>query len=409
LPDVKIFSFALRNVLRNRHRSLVTVLAMAFAGIIMIVFAALMDGFLDATERHAVIMNTGDVQIHAPGYMNDPDLYTYVDNTYELLSLLEKNGFYASPRLYGFALAAAGKSSAGVKLRGISINRENTVTEISRHVMLGAWLESGDTRGVVIGKKLARTLGVKVGDEIVIVGQASDGSMANDLYRVKGILKTVGDEIDQAGFFMLDTAFRELMVFPKGVHEIAIMRSNRDTDLELAKQRIEEIAGDYEIKDWQDLQPVIARILDLADAQKVIMILITYVAVATVILNAVLMSVFERIHEFGVMKALGVGPWFLVRLIFTELFIMIFAASIVALACGWFIAYRLELNGIDLSSIATGASFGGVAIDPVWPAKVTPGALFLPVLFLILIGFLAAVYPAVKAAVIQPVRAIYYR
>ena len=139
------------------------------------------------------------------------------------------------------------------------------------------------------------------------------------------------------------------------------------------------------------------------------MILITYVAVAMVVLNAILMSVFERIHEFGVMKAIGVSPWQIVLLIFSETLIQVLVASVLALISGWPLALYYQTHGIDLSAIAGSTTFGGIAIDPIWYAYVTPNSLILPVAFLYLIAVLAVIYPAAKAAVIQPVQAIYYR
>jgi len=406
---MNILLLASRNVVRYWHRTLVTSLAMAFAGFIIILFAALLAGMIQASERNAVIMNAGDFQIHVSGYRDDPDLYKRIYNSQELLAKLNKEGFLATPRLYGFALAASGTASAGVQLRGLNIDLENMVTQIDRHVMEGAWLNNADPTGVVIGKKLARTLGTKLGSEIVIIGQASDGSMANELYRVKGILKSVGTVIDQSGFFMLDQSYRELMVLQNGVHEIVIMRPDRRANLDVATNTIKSIATDYEVLNWKELQPVIARILGIMDSQIFVMMLITYIAVGMVVLNAMLMSVFERIHEFGIMKAIGVTPWQIILLILLETTIQIIFAAILALVSGWSAAHYYQQYGLDLSNIASSASFGGIAMDPVWYAHVTTEALVTPVLFLFVIGLLAVIYPAIKAALIEPVKAIHYR
>ena len=405
---MKILSIASRSVFRNWRRTLITTLAMGFSGFIMILFAALMAGMLQTSERNAVAMNLGDIQIHAEGYRDDPDLYNRIDNTADLVNKLQQVGFHATQRIYGFGLAAAGSTSAGVQMRGVNLKNEATVTQVHKHVMQGQWLADSDPMGVVIGRKLARTLGVRPGDEVIIIGQATDGSMANDLYTVRGILKSIGEEVDRAGFFMVERSFRELMVLPEGAHEIAVMRPDRSSDLESATAQVAALARGYEILNWRQLQPVIARILDLADAQTIIMILITYVAVAMVILNAMLMSVFERIREFGIMKAIGVTPWQLMTLVYAETMIQVVIASIISLASGWSAAHYFQKNGIDLSAIASSTSFGGVAIDPIWNAHVTTEALALPVVFLFIIAAAAVIYPAIKPAVIRPVKAIHY-
>ena len=406
---MKILSIASRNVFRNWRRTLVTTLAMGFAGFIMILFAALTEGLLQTSERNAVVMDLGDIQIHSEGYRDDPDLYKRIDNADDIVRSLKQIGFHATQRLYGFGLAAAGSASAGVQLRGINLSTERTVTQVHRHVMQGGWMDDRDPKGVVIGRKLARTLGVKLGDEVVFIGQAADGSMANELYNVKGILKSVGEEVDRSGLYMPESEFRELMVLPEGAHEIAVMRPDRSSDLEAATAQVAGLARGYETMHWRRLKPVIARILDLADAQIIIMVLITYVAVAMVVLNAMLMSVFERIRELGIMKAIGVTPRQLMLMVYAETMLQVAMASVMATVLGWSVSRYFQGHGIDLSSIASGASFGGVAMDPIWKAYVTAEAVLIPILFLFVIAILAVLYPAIKAAVIQPVRAIHYR
>ncbi len=406
---MRILSIASRNVVRNWRRTLVTTLAMGFAGFIMILYAALTEGLLQTSERNAVAMNLGDMQIHAEGYRDDPDLYKRIDNAAGLVSKLQQAGFHATQRVYGFGLAAAGSTSAGVQLRGVSLANEATVTQIHQHVMQGNWLTDTDPMGVVIGRKLARTLGVKPGDEVIIIGQATDGSMANDLYTVRGILKSIGEGVDRAGFFMVEHTFRDLMVLPQGAHEIAVMRPDRSRNLESATAQVAALSPGYETMNWRQLQPVIARILDLADASTIIMVLITYVAVAMVVLNAMLMSVFERIRELGIMKALGVTPWQLTLLVYAETMVQVVMAGIIALASGWSVSHYFQNNGIDLSAISSSVSFGGVAMDPIWRAYVTTEAVVLPIVFLFIIAAAAVIYPAIKAAVIRPVKAIYYR
>ena len=406
---MRIFSLATRNVARNWRRSAVTIGAMAFAAAIMILFAALMEGLLRDSERNAVTMNLGDVQIHQAGYLDDPDLYQRITNADELIPRLRQLGYYASQRLYGFGLAAAGTASAGVQLRGIDVANEITVTQIHSHLIAGRWLTDTDDQGIVIGRKLARTLGVDLGDEVVFVGQASDGAMANELYRVRGILKSVGEEIDRGGIFMTLRAFRQLMVLPEGAHEIAVLRPDRNTDLDVTREQIAALAPELETKDWRQLRPVVARILEMADVQTIIMVIITYIAVATIVLNAMLMSVFERIQEFGVMKAVGVTPAQIIQLIYLETLWQTAVAALIGTVLGFAGSRYFQSHGIDLSAQASGFSFGGIALDPVWRAYITPDSLIVPIAFLFIIAILAVIYPAIKAALIRPVAAIHHR
>lgn len=405
---MNLLAFAIRNVKRNSHRSLVTIGAMGFAGMIMILYASLMEGLFLASERNALGMNLGDIQIHVKGYRDDPDLYTRIADADDMVIQLQKSGYTATQRLFGFALAAAGTSSAGVQLRGINLNNESSVTLIHKHVATGQWLTHTDPSGVVLGRKLARSLNVEVGDELVIVGQAADGAMANDLYKVRGILKSVGEEIDRGGFYMLDSSFRSLMGLSDGAHEIVVLRGNRDQPIASAASHIAAMFPDYETLDWKTLHPLIAEILNMSDVNIYIMLVITYVAVAMVVLNAMLMSVFERIREFGVMKAVGFGPFQLVGLIYAEALVQVLIALILAAVVGIPLSFYFETHGIDLTNVISGVSFAGIAIDPIWRAEVTQRAALAPLVTLFIIACIAVIYPAIKAAVIRPVKAIHY-
>jgi len=122
-----------------------------------------------------------------------------------------------------------------------------------------------------------------------------------------------------------------------------------------------------------------------------------------------LMNVFERIHEFGIMKALGVSPMQLVALVFAETFILTLLAAAVGLAGGWWISAYYQQHGIDMSALAGSISYGGIAFDPVWYGAITTSALVYPVLFLFVVAAIAVIYPAARAALLSPVKAIYYR
>ncbi|NTV15686.1 MAG: ABC transporter permease [Desulfobulbaceae bacterium] len=402
---------ALRNVWRTRQRSGVIILAMGFAGFIMIFYAALMEGLLRTTERNAIAMETGQIQIHDPGYRDDPDLYKMVAGSAPVLDLLAAAGFQAAPRLYGFALAAAGNASAGVQLRGVAIAPESRVTEIHQHLLAGNWLAEDDPEGVVIGRKLARVLGLAVGGEVVVVGQAADGSTANQIFRVRGVLKTANENIDRAGFFLLEKTFRSLLVMPAGYHEIALRYSGADGQLLDSHTRAlaTRLTG-LEVRNWRQLQPVLARVLDLSRYSLLLMLFITYTAVGILTLNSMLMAVFERIQEFGIIKALGVPPWQVFVLIVVETVIQILAASVLAVVTALPLSLYCQTHPVDLSALAsTSASIAGIALDPFWYSQVTPETVLAPLLVMATMALLSVIYPALKAARIKPLAAIHFR
>jgi putative ABC transport system permease protein len=404
---VSIFKLAWRNIWRNKRRTLTTVSAMSLALAVMILYSGLVDGYMAGMERNILDLEVGDVQVFAADYRENPSLYTRIENPDDILKVFDGAGFKSSARLIANGLAAAGDSSAGVELRGITPSRDAEVSRVNRQVMVGEWVDEADPDGVVLGRQLARNLGVNPGDEVVILTQGSDGSMANELYSVRGVLKSVSEATDRAAVFMPAKSFRELMVMPEGAHQI-IVRKPEAIELSQAAARIKELAPNLDVKTWRELMPTLSTMLESTGSVMFTMFFIVYIAIGILILNAMLMAVFERIREFGVLKAIGMGPGTVMRLILAESVLQTFLALVVGISLSipgnWF----LTTSGIDLSGLGD-MSVAGMAWDTTMRSSVDAGTYVGPILALLIIVFFAVLYPAAKAAVIPPVAAIYHR
>jgi putative ABC transport system permease protein len=259
---------------------------------------------------------------------------------------------------------------------------------------------------VVLGWRLARSLGAHPGDEVIVLSQASDGSMANDLFRVRGTLSSVGDATDRASMFMTAETFRELMVVPEGVHQL-ILRAPEGMALDEAADRVEAVGGSVEALTWRELLPIVAGMLDSTESLVYIIFFIVYIAIGILILNAMLMAVFERIREFGVMKAIGTGPGTVFGLLLAEALLETMIALGVGLALAAPFAWYIQEYGLSVASLA-GTSMMGLTMPPTWRGVYGPEAVGGPVSVLLAIVGLAAVYPAAKAALIRPIDAMRY-
>ncbi len=397
---------AWRNLWRNRRRTLVTIGAMSLALLVMILYAGLMEGYLRNMERTVLDLEVGDVQVFAEGYRDNPSIYTRIENPDELLAPLDAEGFPASGRLLAYGMAAAGESSAGVSFRGVDVARDARVSLVHEQVAEGRWLDPEDPGGVVLGRRLARTLGVSPGAELVVLTQGADGAMAYDLYTVRGVLLGIGDATDRSGVFMTAGAFRELLVVPDGVHQIIVRRPG-EIDLPGAADRVHTLAGELDVKTWRQLLPTIASMLDSARGVMIAMFFIIYVAIGILILNAMLMAVFERIREFGVLKALGVGPLDVMRLMLVESAIQTGIAILVGVTLAVPSLWYLSNTGINLAQLG-GVTIMGIAWDPVWRAAVQADIFTRPILVLVSIVAAAVFYPALKAALIRPIDAMHH-
>ena len=188
---MNLFKMAWRNLWRNRRRSVVTIGAMSFALLILLLYAGIVEGLLVAMEDDVLDYEVGDLQVFAAGYLDNPSLYSRIDDPEAVLAALDAAGYPASARLLAGGLAAAGDLSAGVSFRGVDVEREARVSRVHERIAEGEWLDPGDARGVVLGRRLARILEARPGDELVVLSQGADGSIANDLFTVRGVLGTV--------------------------------------------------------------------------------------------------------------------------------------------------------------------------------------------------------------------------
>ena len=398
---------AWRNVWRNRRRTLVTIAAMSLGLLTMILYAGLVEGYIIGLERNVLDLELGDIQIHADDYRRHPSLYKKIDRDDEILADLDDAGYPASARLLGTGLAAAGDSSSGVALRGLDPARDAAVSKVSQHVQHGQWLDPADPRGVVIGRRLAKILAIDVGDEFVVLGQGADGSMANEMYNVRGILKSIADGVDRSGIYMTAAAFRELMVLPEGAHQIVVRRPT-SVELPQATEHVVSAAAELDVQNWKQLTPTVAKMLESTRAAMMAMYAVIYVVIGILILNAMLMAVFERVREFGVLKAIGVGPGHVFRLILAEAAVMTSVAVLVGVGLAIPGLLYLQDTGLDLTSYGD-MSIAGIAWDPVMRAVINENTFVGPVVAMLFIIGLAVIYPALRAAMITPVEAMRHR
>jgi ABC-type lipoprotein release transport system permease subunit len=396
--------FAWRNVWRNTRRSVVTIAATSLALFVMILYTGLMTGYLRGVEANILDLEIGDAQAFADGYREKPSLYTTIAAPAQFVDALEQAGFSVTARLLATGLGAGEDNSAGVQIIGVDVLSDAKVTKISEHVEQGTWL-TPDDEGVVLGRRLAKMLGLSSGGELVVLSQGADGSMANDVYVVRGVLEGISEGVDRAAVFMTHDEFRELMALPEGVHQM-IIRTPPQAELSAATQDALALAPTgVQVSSWKQLAPMLASMIDSAGGAMKVMSVIVYLAVGIVILNAMLMAVFERIRELGVLKAIGFTPAKVLRLILLETAVQVAVAVMVGLALAIPANHYLVHTGLDLSALGN-VTIMGMAWDPIWRSHVELSTYTGPTIMLVVIVAFAVSYPAVRAATIRPLDAM---
>lgn len=394
-----------RNIFRQKKRSLFTALSMLSGFVLGAIFIGWADGsynnIINTFTRHRL----GHIQIHEKSYLDRPSLYKTIDTTREIEPVLEQiRGIDNwAPRIYSSGLATVGEESAGVRIIGIHPTRETLTTRFDNKIIEGQNFSSSPSHEAIIGKGLVQILDTGLEDEIVIITQGADGSIANDLYTIIGIVETGNKASDRTSFYLHLEDAQELLVLQERVHEIAVTVSDLDEVRKISQVLEKRISNpDLSVKTWQEFARSFY-IAMKADKQGMwIMLVVIMLIVAVGVFNTVLMSVLERQREYGVLKAVGTKPSQVIWLVLTEtniLALMCIAAGIVA---GLLANFFLSRHGISLSKTIT---YGGMTIRYL-KSEINVRSFVIPTLTILLSATLVSLIPAVKAARTDPAQSM---
>jgi putative ABC transport system permease protein len=406
----RLARIAWSNLWRNPRRTAITVSALAL-GLVMLAFTlSIMAGMTRDLIEQGTGLLLGHIEVHAAGYRPDRSIFDTIPGDGRALAerlrkLPDVRG--AAPRAIGYGLVSAGENSVGAELLGVVPAAESSVSSLLSHVAEGASLSTGndDTSRaeVLIGKRLARTLAVRPGDEIVILTQAADGSLGNDLYRLAGCFETGVDTIDSGLVVMHLDALQNLLVLPPArLHEIALRTDDATKATAVAARLSAELGNGLDVAAWPTLAPQIAGYLAMSDGWLWLLYLIVLGLACIAVLNTMLMAVFERFREFGVLAAIGMRPLHVILLVAFEVLGLAVVSLVAAAAIGApLLRWEIE-HGIDLRSMTSGYTMSGVAMSPIMRGAWDPGSLVTAALLLIVFALLSGLYPAVRATRADP-------
>ena len=405
---MKTIEVSWRNLWRNRTRTNVTIAAVALCIAILIIFQSMIVGLIEKAVFNTTNLVIGEVQIHANGYLNDKSLYKDLKNTEKIKSIAKKNNIGLVERSYGFGLISSGTKSAGTQFWGVNPESELMHFDFAKHINQGTFLNSSSSNKIVLGNKLALSLAAEVGTELVVFVQGADGSLGNDLFYVSGILKNVAENIDRSAAIILENDFNILFSSNNMIHEIAL-NSKGNFEAEEIQNLMSAEIKDVEIDTWKQLMPTIALMTEkMSVFMRTLFSLIFTIAAGLGVMNTMIMSTYDRMKEFGIIRAIGATPWRIIKQVSLEAIILTFIASIIGTIVGLSAALYFQKYGFVVSGQGN-FSFGGVVMDPIWKASVSLEIILLPIGLMMLTSILSSLYPASIAARIKPVEAIHYK
>ena len=405
---MNLIYLARRSLARDLPMTMIQILGMGAVCAVLIVWSSFAVGFRSMVYGAATRLLLGEAQVHHESYMNSESIYDTVAFDDASARALAAVNFAVAPRLYSYALAAQANSSRGIKVVGIDPDRENKVSDIHNHLASGNFIDAGSKGTVSVGSDLAEALQLTVGGEIIIFGQAADGGLTSGIFKVAGILLPVNATVDQRHVYMNQADFRELFLVEKGVHEL-VLRHESARGVSVGADDLSEIRKIYpaaSVQGWRELRPGLAGILDLLGYTLYGTLFFVYLALGSIILNMKLMAVLDRLREYGVMQAVGMGRGQIMSLIFTEAMLRALGACVVALALGIPGGLYLQQHGIDLSHLVKRIAYSEMMLEPVLYGHLGPWQVINPLLFLLVMAPLAALYPAWIASHIDPAQAI---
>lgn len=402
------FAVAWRNLWRHPVRSGLTASGMSIAVIMVMWMVSYMGGMYGQIYDVMINQKLGHVQIHHPDFPGRHLMHDTLADADALLTAVEalSETVGATGRLTAFGLVGSSETSTGGKLVGIDPVTEHAVTGLDERVRQGRMFTPGAANEAVIGLQLAEELKLEVGGEVVVILQAADGSMANELYSVVGIAKTGDGMLDRGGVWVDRTALQELLALPDQLHEVLVLTSDMDLAPALSAA-VKGVVGDAPlVRTWQETDPQTAQMAGFQALSIGIMLFIFYGVAGLGILNTMLMAVFERTRELGLLQALGLKPGRIRAIVLAESFMLALVATSIGGSIGLGIQYLMTTKGMDMSVNGQGMEYMGLVLDPVIKGTYEPATTMFTLVFVFVVALGASLWPAYRATRMDPIEAM---
>ena len=401
---IQIFKMAFRDLGRNRRRNFFSALAVAIGLALLILLSSVIQGEMGSAIESAINLQSGHIQIRAASYDANKSSLKWedlVENPEQIASQVAALDQVkaATPRLYASGFLSTGDESTGVQIYGV--DPQSAANDPYRNgIISGEFLTADDREGLLIGKPAAEKLHLGVGDKVSLSVNTADGNVQEQVFIIRGIYTTETYGFDNGTVF-LPLAKAQALTQTEG-HASTIFILLKDTAY--TDQVVEALksSSNLEVLTWRDLNKLIVEFETLYQGYISFFYLIILAITASVIVNTLIMSVYERTREIGVLSAIGMRGGRILWMFLTESFLLAVGGILMGLVLGVFAVYLFNINGYYIGNMG----LNGMLITDTLRARLTMDNTINVTVMTFIATILSGLYPAVMASRMEPVQAL---
>ena len=402
-----IFKIAFKNVWRNKARSLIVIIAITLGLAGGIFTASVITGMVEQKIRTGINNEVSHMQIHQSDFLKNFESRYVIPHADSIAGVISKipevKAVCSRTRITG--MAASPNSAAGIQIVGVDPAREKKVTTLYTAIpdSGGGYFTGSRKNQIVIGRKLADKLKIRLKSKVVIRFQNTDGNLTEAAFSVNGIYQTANTVFDETNVFIKKSDLDLLTGCDNGIQEIALILKDIAKIPAVEASLKDKLPGLF-VQNWMEIRPDMGMVTSAIAIEVYIILGIILFALAFGIVNTMLMIVFERTRELGMLMAVGMSKSRVFRMIMLETIFLTVIGGVIGMALSATLVGYFHQHGIDLSSASKG--LGAFGFDPkIYPYISREFYINLTVM-IFCTGILSAVMPARKALKLKPVEAI---
>tara|TARA_Y100001949_G_scaffold174970_1_gene183615 strand:+ start:4435 stop:5661 length:1227 start_codon:yes stop_codon:yes gene_type:complete len=393
-----------RNVWRNKLRSIVVIFSVIFGLLGGIIIIAMSYGLNEERMNNAVEAYLSHVQIHNKQFSEDYNILNTIDNLSQIEDVIKNDNRVVSysKRIILNGMLSNSNGSYGIQVKGIDPEQEKMVTNTFEKIIEGEYFNSKRDNTILVGKKLADRLNLKLKSKVVVTFQDENYDLTSLLFRVEGIYRSGNSRYDESNVFVRNDNIKKNLPAFSGYHELPILLTDINLRNEVKKD-LSKISEENIVEGWDDISKELAYANEMLAAVLYIFMMIILFGLSFGIVNTMLMAILERKKEIGMLMSIGMNRYKIFMMISFETIFL----SLVALPVGLFSSYLIveyySVVGIDLSIVEAGLENFGVGTRLYF--KVPNQEYFIVSLMVFIISLISSIFPSIRALKINPVEA----